>query len=156
MHGGLDFYIRCLELDSKTRAQIVMLMEKTTGISVKKRFQDSITLETPLDLTSENSKYEGKMRTDMRSGRIQKTHRDGTMPDGTEQVRDNLPPDLNQMINSSRSALEQELYNASTGKKKTFDWQADEAAITGVEVKQDKDMYNMEKKPPNDHPGKGG
>lgn len=156
MHGGLEFYTRCLELDSRTRAQIIMLMEKTTGISVKKRFHDSVTLETPLDLVSENSKYEGKMRTDMRSGRVQKTHRDGTLPDGTEQVKENLPPDLNQMLNSSRSALERELRNASAGKRKAFDWQADEAAITGVDVRQEKDIYNMEKKPPNNNPSQGG
>lgn len=155
MHGGLEFYIRCLELDSKTRAQIIMLMEKTTGISVRKRFQDSVTLEQPLDLVSENSKYEGKMRNDMRSGRIHKTPRDNSLPDGVEQVRENLPPDINQMLHSSRIALENEFRSASVGKKKTFDWQADEAAITGVDRKHDKDVYNMERKPPNDNPGQG-
>jgi len=129
------------------------MLEKTTGISVKKRFDDSIALEIPLDLTSENSKYEGKVRNDMRSGRVQRTRRQNTMPEGTEPVRENVPPDLGEMIHNSRIALETELKLAASARKKTFDWASDEAAITGLDVKQNKDILNLEKKPPNSIPG---
>lgn len=156
LHGGLDFYLRCLELDSKTRAQIIMLMEKTTGISVYKRFNDSIKMETPLDLVSENSKYEGKVRSDMRSGRIQPQKRASSLPEGTHQVRDNVPPDLGQMIAHSRSTLENDLRAGQRKKKQSFNWQEDEAAISGFDISQDRQMYNTERKSPDNIPGREG
>jgi hypothetical protein len=145
IHGGIDLYLRAIEMDAVTRAQIIMLMEKATGVSVKKRFDDSIEYKVPLDLQSDNSKYEGRMRTDMRRGIIHKEKRKGTIPDGTQEVAESVPPDTKEMIERSRAALETELSAArSGGKKRAFDWSRDEAAITGFEKKQDKEILNKE------------
>ena len=150
IHAGLDGYLRALEADAHSRAQLIVVLEKATGISVERRFEDSITNETPLDLYSEPGSYENKMRQSLRKNQMHgKQNRQPSTPPGTYPVQERPPVKADDMVEATRHALQQELAVATANrnaKQARFNWQDDQAAIESFERTQDKELMDKDRK----------
>lgn len=152
VHLGMESYMQCLDMDITNRAQIIIVLEKHTGISVSSRFDDSLNYNIPLDLIEENDKYENGLRQMMKKGKIDrgpKRRPKQTMPEGTTQTQVREPADRHSMIDASRSALEQEMTIANKNKElkeRHFNWSRDEQSISKFEKTQEKEMFDKEAK----------
>jgi hypothetical protein len=142
---GPDFYLRMLDSDAYTRAQVIMMLEKSTGISVKERFDEAITKKIPLDLLSSPDQYKrdmrkhGMSRPNMRPQRkppldeFKNSSRDLNIPPAS---KDKMPSNIDSMLSEAKSSLAEAL-NAgrkkAKNKKSTFDWTQDEASFNQFE-----------------------
>jgi hypothetical protein len=143
-HLGPDFYLRMLEADAYTRAQVIMMVEKTTGISVKERFDEAVAKNIPLDIMSSPDQYKramkkyGMPRPNMGARRrspldeFKETAKDIPIPP----TKDKMPSNVDAMIADARSSLADAL-NAGRNKtqrvKPAFDWQKDQGTFEQFE-----------------------
>lgn len=154
INGGIDLYLRVLELDALNRAQVIAMLEKATGICVSDRFEHSISLDIPLDMITPTDKYTNQLQRDMKQGKIEKNDKiinyrqKGNIP-----VPDKKPVDTSDLHAASRNALARELENARRNKAQKaryFNWHEDQADISRFDNAEDKDLLNRV------HPSKSG
>lgn len=149
LHGGPDLYLRMLEQDAYTRAQVIMMLELGTGITVKERFDRAVKDKIALDLVSDPSTYERNLRKHggpvprrpQRLSPLDEHNRSNMMEDGTGNKfrraagQAEVPSKVNEMLDESRSALAQAL---DAGRRKqaknpearpVFNWNQDQSMI---------------------------
>jgi len=136
-----DYYLQMLEQDAYTRAQIIMMLEQSTGINVKERFEHAVHNNVPLDLISDPDSYKKNIR---RHGgpvpanphRMNPLHQhQQTMEQMKPATQQDMPSNVDAMLSESRNALAQALH---AGRKKpqqkpAFNWQNDEANFSNIE-----------------------
>ncbi len=139
--GNYDLYLRALEMEESQRVQLIMALEKMSGIVVSERFNDSIELNIPIDLVNSNNKYKsglkGKEKPDRQQMKVPK-------PAGTV-TRDDIDQSVLERISNTRSALDIALgkRNDVKGVKPSFDWGRDNMEYDGFS-KDDRDALNKD------------
>ena len=134
---GPDFYINMLSQDSYTRALILSMIEKSTGIKVKERFTYAVENNIPLDIISDNEAYAKDLR---KNGKpVPKPQTSAAPPmeahNKTMSTLDNMkqdkraPSNVEAMLADSRNELSRALTEGRTQKKtvKPFNWNKDES-----------------------------
>lgn len=133
---GPEFYIQMLDQDAYTRAQIIMMIEKSTGISVKERFEHAVHHNIPLDIISDPDTYNKNLR--KHGGPVPLHPQRKTTPLQNHQqtmngLQNNTDTDsattVQTMLDDSRIALQEALSTGrnKSGKRPSFNWGSDEA-----------------------------
>lgn len=149
LYLGTDGYLSALNMDALTRAQLITMVEKSTGISVSKRFKDSIELNMPLDLINQVAKYEGNIRAKERSGQLHRPRRDMSVPDGAHpSEKTSESTSVEAMVASAKQALDAEFSLSRRGtRKQYFDWNSDQYAVDSASASEDAAIFNIERQP---------
>lgn len=128
-------------MEESQRVQLIMALEKMSGIVVSERFNDSIELNIPIDLVNSNNKYKsvlrGKEKPDRQQMKVPK-------PAGTV-TKDDIDQSVLERITNTRSALDIALgkRNEVKGTKPAFDWGRDNMEYDGFS-KDDRDALNKD------------
>jgi len=135
---GVESYLQLIERDAYTRAQIIMMIEKSTGINVKARFDEAVSKGIPLDLISTPEQYRKGMKQRGFSKPMERArkspldaHKDA-FGDVQKPPREDMPSNIDSMLQESRDSLAAALQagkRKSSGKKPTFDWTKDQGAF---------------------------
>lgn len=124
LYLGPESYLSLLEADDAQRAQIIAMLERQTGISVRERFDTAVRNNIGIDLTKPARQYQGDLK------RLQR-NRPGI--EGQTDVSP-LDPKTLEAVTQCRQALAQDLLaGATAGKKKTFDFASDQRAYAQFE-----------------------
>jgi len=135
-HLGIDSYLRMLDVDAEARIQIVMMLEKITGINVRERFDEAVAKTIPLDLMSTPDQYKRSMKKygapRPQTGEKRRSPLDefrDTSKERPSPSKEKMPSNIDAMLAESRSALADAL-NAGRKKpppeKPVFNWHKDQ------------------------------
>lgn len=144
LHLGVEVYLQLLDQDAYTRSQVVMMLEKRTGVNVRERFDFATKNNVALDLISDPDTYKRNLR--KHGGPVpanpmtrqnplyqhQKTMQQMQKPQGPD-----MPSNIDTMLTDSRSALQAALNagrkKAGLPQKQKFNWQTDERQFGQVD-----------------------
>ena len=139
---GAPFYLSMLELDAYTRAQVIMMIEKSTGINVKERFDEAVRLKIPLNVMSGPDQYKRDMRKFGVSAPVRDKRRppmedfNNTQKNMAGLTQEKMPSNVDVMLSEASRSLSEAL---NAGRKKTaaksqpqklpFDWHKDQTTF---------------------------
>lgn len=141
-HLGPELYLSLLTQPPHIRAQVITLVEKTTGINVKERFDEAIKTGKPVDLITTGAAYEQQRR---RAQKGAPPNRPPVQKYSGRFAPEQLPTDIDEMIEASHQSLSQALNAARQGKAEKFSWSREAAELSRFELERERALLNREK-----------
>ena len=138
IHLGPEMYLQLLNAPTHVRAQLITLIEKTTGINVRDRFEEALRTGAPVDLITTGAAYDRQRRKGVSQQPITKKY-------AGKFAQEELPADIDQMIEASQRSLSEVLEAARRGKPEKFSWTKEAAEMSRFESERDRILLSRER-----------
>lgn len=141
-HLGPQLYLELLKAPPHVRAQLIVMIEKTTGIRVKERFEEAVKTGKPVDLITTGASYDrNKRRNEPRRQEPVRKYTGRFTPE-------ELPHDLDEMLELSKRTLDETLAAAKMGNPEKFSWTREAAELARFEAERERLLLEREKTKP--------
>lgn len=144
VHLGPELYLQLLTQPPNVRAQMVVLIEKTTGINVKERFDTAVATGAPVDLITTGAEYKKQQRRREKGG---PEPRRPVQKYAGRFAENEVPQDIDEMIALSKQTLDEAIAAAQRGKPERFSWSREAAELSRFELEREARLLAREKKP---------